>query len=89
MRDRGVNLSERKVTLAEIRQAAASGELAEVFACGTAAVVTPVGLLKSREEEIKISDEPGELTASIRSELTGIQYGLLEDRHGWMHKLAD
>lgn len=89
LRDRGVNLSERKVTLAEIRQAAASGELAEVFACGTAAVVTPVGLLKSREEEIKISDEPGELTASIRSELTGIQYGLLEDRHGWMHKLAD
>ncbi|HEY7853783.1 MAG TPA: branched-chain amino acid aminotransferase [Aquiluna sp.] len=89
LKDRGVNLSERKVTLAEIRQAAASGELAEVFACGTAAVVTPVGLLKSREEEIKISDEPGELTASIRSELTGIQYGLLEDRHGWMHKLAD
>ena len=89
LKDRGVSLSERKVTLAEIRQAAASGQLAEVFACGTAAVVTPVGLLKSREEEIQISDEPGELTASIRSELTDIQYGLLEDRHGWMHKLAD
>lgn len=89
LKDRGVNISERRVSLAEIRQASQSGELAEVFACGTAAVVTPVGLLKSREEEIRISDEPGELTASIRAELTGIQYGLVEDRHGWMHKLAD
>ena len=89
LQDRGVNIQERKVSLAEIREAAAKGELAEVFACGTAAVVTPVGVFKSREEEITISDEPGTLTASIRSELTGIQYGLVEDRHGWMHKLAD
>jgi branched-chain amino acid aminotransferase len=89
LRDRGVSITERKVTLAEIREAADKGDLAEVFACGTAAVVTPVGLLKSREEEIKISDEPGEVTASIRAELTGIQYGLVEDRHGWMHKLAN
>jgi branched-chain amino acid aminotransferase len=89
LKDRGVSISERKVSLAEIREAASKGELAEVFACGTAAVVTPVGVLKSREEEIKISDEPGEVTASIRAELTGIQYGLVEDRHGWMHKLAD
>jgi branched-chain amino acid aminotransferase len=89
LKDRGIRISERKVTLAEIRDASARGELVEVFACGTAAVVTPVGLLKSRVEEIKISDEPGELTASIRKELTGIQYGLVEDRHGWMHKLAD
>ena len=89
LKDRGVEITERKVTLQEIREAASTGQLAEVFACGTAAVVTPVGLFKSREEEIRISDEPGELTASIRAELTGIQYGLVEDRHGWMHKLAD
>jgi branched-chain amino acid aminotransferase len=89
LKDRGVEITERKVTLQEIREAASNGQLAEVFACGTAAVVTPVGLFKSREEEIRISDEPGELTASIRAELTGIQYGLVEDRHGWMHKLAD
>ena len=89
LKDRGVEITERKVTLQEIREAAGNGQLAEVFACGTAAVVTPVGLFKSREEEVRISDEPGELTASIRAELTGIQYGLVEDRHGWMHKLAD
>lgn len=89
LKDRGVDIQERRVSLEEIRNAANSGELSEVFACGTAAVVTPVGVLKSRLEEIKISEDPGELTASIRGELTGIQYGLVEDRHGWMHKLAD
>ena len=89
IRDRGIKVSERKVSLAEIREAAAKGELVEVFACGTAAVITPVGTLKSRVEEIKISEESGELTASLREELTGIQYGRVADRHGWMHKLAD
>lgn len=89
IRDRGIKVSERKVSLAEIREAAAKGELAEVFACGTAAVITPVGTLKSRVEEIKISEVSGELTASLREELTGIQYGRVADRHGWMHKLAD
>jgi branched-chain amino acid aminotransferase len=89
LRDRGVDVKERKIRLAEIREAAASGELSEVFACGTAAVVTPVGELKSKNELIAISQDPGELTASIRKELTGIQYGLIEDRHNWMHKLAD
>ena len=89
MRDRGVRVEERDVSLDEIRKSARSGELVEVFACGTAAVITPVGLLKSREEEILISNEPGELTASLRAELTGIQYGTVPDRHNWMHKLAD
>ena len=89
LKDRGIKISERKVSLEEIRKAAASGDLKEVFACGTAAVVTPVGALKSKVEEIQISSESGELTASIREELTGIQYGRVADRHGWMHKLAD
>ena len=89
LKDRGIKISERKVSLEEIRKAAASGDLKEVFACGTAAVVTPVGALKSKVEEIQISNESGALTASIREELTGIQYGRVADRHGWMHKLAD
>jgi branched-chain amino acid aminotransferase len=49
-----------------------------------------VGVLKSDKEEIVIGgNEPGELTVSLRKELTGIQYGTVEDRHGWMVKLAD
>jgi branched-chain amino acid aminotransferase len=89
LRDRGLKVTERRFTLAELRDSAKSGELVEVFACGTAAVVTPVGLLKSREEQIEISgQEPGSLTVSIREELTSIQYGNLPDKHGWLVKLA-
>jgi branched-chain amino acid aminotransferase len=90
IRDRGIKMTERKVTLDEVREGAKSGEIAEVLACGTAAVITPVGIFKSREEEIVIGgNEPGKLTVSLREELTGIQYGIVADRHNWMHKLAD
>ncbi len=90
LKDRGHKVEERKFSLDELRSAANSGDLVEVFACGTAAVVTPVGLLKSRKEEIEIGGgEPGALTVSIREELTSIQYGNLPDKHGWLVKLAD
>lgn len=90
LKDRGHKVEERKFSLDELRNAVKSGDLVEVFACGTAAVVTPVGLLKSRKEEIEIGGgEPGALTVSIREELTSIQYGNLPDKHGWLVKLAD
>jgi branched-chain amino acid aminotransferase len=90
LKDRGHKVEERKFSLTELRDSAKSGDLVEVFACGTAAVVTPVGVLKSREEQIEIGGgEPGELTVSIREELTSIQYGNLPDKHGWLVKLAD
>ena len=90
LKDSGHEVQERKITLDEVRESLKSGEITEVFACGTAAVVTPVGLFKSREEEIPIgSNEPGALTVAMREELTGIQYGTVKDRHNWMHKLAD
>lgn len=90
LKDRGHEVQERRFALSELRAGVASGEIVEVFACGTAAVITPVGILKSREEEIVIGDnEPGDLTVEMRKELTGIQYGTVADRHSWMHKLAD
>lgn len=90
LKDRAHKVEERKFSLTELRDSAKSGDLVEVFACGTAAVVTPVGVLKSREEQIEIGGgEPGELTVSIREELTSIQYGKLPDKHGWLVKLAD
>lgn len=90
LRDRGIEVQERKVSLDEIRRSIASGEIVETFACGTAAVITPVGILKSEHEEIVIGgNEPGELTVSLRKELTGIQYGTVADKHNWMLKLAD
>jgi branched-chain amino acid aminotransferase len=90
IKDRGLKVEERKITLDEVKAGITSGEIVEVFACGTAAVITPIGQFKSREGNIGNADsEPGELTASLRAELTGIQYGTVEDRHGWMLKLAD
>jgi len=90
LRDRGIEVQERKVTLDEVRAGIKANDIAEVFACGTAAVITPVGTFKSEQEEIVVGgNEPGELTAQMRAELTGIQYGTVPDRHNWMHKLAD
>jgi branched-chain amino acid aminotransferase len=89
LKDRGHEVQERKITLAEVRSGFSSGEISEIFACGTAAVITPVGMLKSKLEQIGSEDaQPGELTVSLRQQLTGIQYGRIEDKHGWMHRLS-
>jgi len=89
IKDRGIHIEERKFTLDEMRAGINGGEIVEVFACGTAAVITPVGQFKSREETIGSADvEPGQLTASLREELTAIQYGRVQDRHGWLTQLA-
>lgn len=89
LKDRSVSVEERKVSLAEVQAGLASGDIVEVFACGTAAVITPIGEFKSRLGNYSVGTEPGALTVSLRQELTGIQYGTVADRHGWMHKLAD
>jgi branched-chain amino acid aminotransferase len=86
--DRGHRVERRRVTLDEWREGVASGRIAEVFACGTAAVVTPIGSLKGEGFEVGSADAPaGDLTMSLRQELTDIQYGRAEDRHGWMTRL--
>ncbi|MDE2409686.1 MAG: aminotransferase class IV, partial [Actinomycetales bacterium] len=90
IKDRGLKLEERLITLDEVREGVNSGTITEIFACGTAAVITPVGQLKSRVETIGAEDAaPGELTVSLREELTGIQYGRVADRHNWLVKLSD
>lgn len=90
IKDRGLKLEERLVSYEEVRSGMNSGEITEVFACGTAAVITPVGQLVSKDEIIGSDDpQPGELTVSLREELTGIQYGKVADRHNWMVKLSD
>ncbi|MEJ3404137.1 branched-chain amino acid aminotransferase [Rathayibacter sp. YIM 133350] len=86
--DRGHAVERRAVTLDEWREGAASGEIVGAFACGTAAVVTPIGRLLAEDFEIGHGGpEAQELALSLRDELTGIQYGRVEDRHGWMLRL--
>jgi branched-chain amino acid aminotransferase len=66
-----------------------SGELTEVFACGTAAVITPVGRVKGTSADWVIGDgAPGPVTLKLREELMGIQYGNRPDPHGWVHKIC-
>lgn len=83
--DRGHRVERRAVSLAQWREGVASGEITEVFACGTAAVVTPIGTLKA--EGFEDAQPQGELALSLREELTDIQYGRREDRHGWLYRL--
>ena len=86
--DRGHRVERRRVTIDEWRDGVTSGDVTEVFACGTAAVVTPIGILRGEGFEVGSADAaPGELTMSLRDELTGIQSGLIDDRHGWMTRL--
>ena len=86
--DRGHRIERRRVSIDEWQDGVATGDIAEVFACGTAAVVTPIALLKGDGFESGSVDAPaGELTMSLRQELTDIQYGRIEDRHGWMTRL--
>jgi branched-chain amino acid aminotransferase len=88
-KDRGHSVEERRVSIDEWREGVMTGEISEVFACGTAAVITPIALLKTPTFSIGSADAPaGALTMSLREELTDIQYGRREDPHGWMTRLA-
>jgi branched-chain amino acid aminotransferase len=85
---KGHKVEERKFSIDEWREGVASGEITEVFACGTAAVVTPVGTLKWDGGEVQGSTEAGPLTLQIRQDLVDIQYGRVEDSFGWMHQVV-
>jgi branched-chain amino acid aminotransferase len=86
--DLGIPASEGKITVDEWRAGCASGEITEVFACGTAAVVTPVGTIKGADGSWTVGDgSPGPVSMRLREELLGIQYGHRADPHGWIHKI--
>jgi branched-chain amino acid aminotransferase len=83
--DRGHKVEGRAVSLDEWRSGVASGDIVEVFACGTAAVVTPIGALKGKDF---YDEQPiGTLALELRKELTDIQYGRIPDKHGWLLRL--
>jgi len=86
-KEQGLDVEERRVDIAEWRDGVASGEIAEVFACGTAAVITPVGKLLWDDGEI-VSPTDTPVADQLRSTLIDIQYGRAADPHGWLHRLA-
>ena len=86
--DLGYQVEEGRVNIDDWRKGSESGELTEVFACGTAAVITPVGQVKSRSSGWQVGNgEPGEITIRLRSQLLDIQTGAVADRYGWLHKI--
>ncbi|MGO2110602.1 MAG: branched-chain amino acid aminotransferase [Pseudoclavibacter sp.] len=85
----GHPVEQRRISLEEWREGAASGEIVEAFACGTAAVVTPIGALKSPTftlENPAVTEES--LSMRLRAKLTGIQNGLEPDERGWLRELV-
>ncbi len=85
-RAKGHDVREEPYSFAQWRADAASGALREAFACGTAAVVTAIGTVRSKDGDFTIGNGDGGLvTESLRAELTGIQRGTVADPAGWVH----
>jgi branched-chain amino acid aminotransferase len=88
-RELGFRSEERKISVAEWKAAVAEGRMTEAFACGTAAVITPVGHVKSRQGEWLVNNgETGPVAAKLREALLNLQHGLAPDSHGWMKTIV-
>ncbi len=88
-KDMGMEVEERRVSVQELFDAYREGKLTEAFGTGTAAVISPVGILEYRGDLIKLSDgEIGEVSMGIYNNLTAIQWGKKEDVYGWIEKLS-
>jgi branched-chain amino acid aminotransferase len=82
----GHQVEERRFSIDEWREGVASGDIAEIFACGTAAVVTPVGELRWDGGSAP-APASTDLTFRIRQALVDVQFGRAEDTFGWMHRV--
>lgn len=88
-REMGFTVREERYALEQWRADAESGVLTEAFACGTAAVVTPIGRVRGEDFDFSIGGGvPGKVTGSLREALVGLQHGRVPDRHGWFDPLA-
>ena len=88
-RDQGLTVQEESYSIDDWRADAASGRLVESFACGTAAVVTPIGRVAGPDYEFTIgSGGTGQLTAHFLEWLSAVQRGRAHDSHGWLHRIG-
>jgi branched-chain amino acid aminotransferase len=87
-KDKGITVREERYGIDQWKADAASGKLREAFACGTAAVVTPIGTVRSPEGEFRIGNGgPGLRTEELKKVLVDIQRGRSADPHKWIHKV--
>jgi branched-chain amino acid aminotransferase len=88
LRDMGETVTERRLSIDELIDAAKGGYLEEAFGTGTAAVISPVGHLAWQGAEYAVNGgKTGEIARALYERLTGIQYGRLEDKFGWVRKV--
>ncbi len=87
--EHGLTPVERRISIDELRTGAQDGTITEVFAAGTAAVITPIIGFRGEGYEVTIgSGEPGKQTLAIREHLLDVQYGRVPDKHGWLHRVC-
>jgi branched-chain amino acid aminotransferase len=87
-REAGHAVVEREISFEEWRTDAATGRIAEMFACGTAAAITPIGAVRSVGGEFTIGDGgTGPISAKLRQNLVAIQRGQAPDPHRWVQRL--
>ena len=88
--DLGYQVTERPFSIQELTEGVASGRVAEVFACGTAAVITAVGRLVWGGGEVNSAParRPGPVTEQLRRALIALQYGRVPDTRGWMRRVG-
>ncbi|TFG09367.1 branched-chain amino acid aminotransferase [Candidatus Thorarchaeota archaeon] len=88
-REWGFEVSERPIPIQEIVEGIETGHVLEVFGTGTAAIIAPIGVIGYAGEKYKIGDgDVGDLSRRLFDEITGLQHGLVEDRHGWVEKIT-
>lgn len=86
LEDEGYEVEQKKIALQDLLADIRSGAVTEMFACGTAAVVTPIGCLGG--EDFKENIPTGPVTKHIYDQITGIQYGLIPDKYDWLYRLV-
>lgn len=87
LKDAGYKVTERRVSIEEVFEAAENGKLDEAFGTGTAAVISPIGVLEWEGKKITINDgKIGKVSQKVYDTITGIQSGAVEDKYGWITK---
>ena len=85
LREKGITVEERKISIDEIEEAHKSGSLKEAFGTGTAASIAPIYALTFHEDKMLLPDlDTWEVANWLKKELADIRYGLKEDTHNWV-----
>lgn len=85
-RDAGMKVVEGQLTVDDLERGVVDGTITEVFGCGTAAVITPIGCIKSAAGEYLVNGgQAGPVTMDLRERLVSIQRGTAPDTRGWLH----